>query len=120
MEEYGLYIDGKWEKPRKETFESINPANGDTLGTFIKGIEEDVIRAVDAAEKAFPKWKHFPAPKRGEILLRVSAILRQRKEELGTLVTKEMGKVMSELKKTHGGRFDGKLASTLVRESLSN
>jgi len=96
MEEYGLYIDGKWEKSRKETFESKNPANGDTLGTFVKGTEEDVIRAIDVAERAFSKWKHFPAPKRGEILLRAATILREKKEELGTLVTKEMGKVLSE------------------------
>ncbi len=91
-----LYIDGHWIKSRKETFESKNPANGATLATFVKGTEEDVIRAIDTAEKAFPKWKHFPAPKRGEILLRAAEILRERKEELGTLVTKEMGKIVSE------------------------
>jgi len=96
MEEYGLYINGKWITSRPEKFESKNPANGEVLATFTRGSGKDIERAVDAAEKAFQKWKRFPAPKRGEILLRAAGILRERKEDLGRLVTKEMGKVLSE------------------------
>ncbi len=53
-------------------------------------------RAYEVAEKTFPKWKQFPPPKRGEILLKAAATMRARKQELGELVTKEMGKVIAE------------------------
>lgn len=97
MKEYGLYIGGEWAKSSsRKTFESRNPANGKVLGGFQEGNREDVLRAIDAAEKAFPSWKKFPPPKKGEILLRAASILRQRKEEVGALVTREMGKVIAE------------------------
>lgn len=97
MKEYRLYIDGRWtESKSNETFETKNPATGETLAIFPKGTKEDVIRAIDAAEKAFPKWKKFPAPKRGEILLKAAKLMKEAKDNLGEIVTKEMGKVISE------------------------
>ncbi|MCJ7687150.1 MAG: aldehyde dehydrogenase family protein, partial [Desulfobacteraceae bacterium] len=97
MKEYGLHINGKWiESASRETFETRNPATGETLARFARGTKEDVSKAVDAAEKAFLEWKRYPAPKRGEIILKAASILRDRKEELGELVTKEMGKVIAE------------------------
>jgi aldehyde dehydrogenase (NAD+) len=97
MEEYGLYIDGEWIKSsQNETFETKSPTTNETLATFPKGTKEDVQKAIEAAEKAFPKWKDFPAPKRGEILLRIAQLMRKRKDELGTLVSSEMGKILSE------------------------
>jgi len=96
MQEYGHYIDGKWVKPKGKTFETVNPANGEALAVFPVGTREDMARAIDAAEKALPKWKKTPPPKRAEILLRASVILRERKQELGETVTKEMGKVIAE------------------------
>ncbi len=97
MKEYGLYIGGEWANSSSgKTFESRNPANGKVVGVFQEGNREDVLRAVDAAEKAFPSWKRFPPPKKGEILLRAASILRERKNEIGALVTREMGKVIAE------------------------
>jgi aldehyde dehydrogenase (NAD+) len=97
MKNYGLYINGEWIKSASEkTFATKNPADGEALASFPEGTQEDVARAVEAAEKAFPKWKRFPPPKRGEILLKAAAMMRARKEELGEMVTKEMGKVIAE------------------------
>ncbi len=97
MKEYGHYINGEWTKPGiGRTFESKDPATGSALAEFAKGSETDVSRAVEAAEKAFPEWKRYPAPKRGEILLRAASIMRERKDALGELVTREMGKVIAE------------------------
>ncbi len=97
MKEYGLYINGGWVKASSgKTFESKNPANGETLAIFSEGTREDVVKAIEVARKTFPKWRGFPPPKRGEILLRAAAIMRQRKDELGVLVTQEMGKVIAE------------------------
>jgi len=97
VKEYGLYINGKWEPSESgQTFETISPIDGQVLATFPKGTVRDVHRAIEAAEAAFPAWKRTPAPKRGEILLRAAQIMRERKQELGELVTTEMGKVIAE------------------------
>lgn len=80
-----------------ETFVSINPANNeDLVGAFPVSTGEEVDQAVKAAREAYPSWSAMPAPKRGEILFKVAEILEERKEELGHLVTREMGKVISE------------------------
>lgn len=95
---YGNFIGGKWIKPKKEEyFPTHNPAKpNEILGYFPKSSQEDVKHAIDVAEKAYEKWRDVPAPKRGEILLRIAQILRKRKDELGKLVTREMGKVLPE------------------------
>ena len=80
-----------------EALVSINPANNeDLVGAFPVSTGEEVDQAVKAARAAYPSWSAMPAPKRGEILFKVAKILEERKEELGHLVTREMGKVISE------------------------
>lgn len=97
MQEFGLFIDGRWVAAASgRTFQTTNPATAEVLAVFAQGDREDVERAVKAASKAALKWRAFPAPKRGEILLKTASIMRRRKEELGRLVTREMGKVIAE------------------------
>jgi len=97
MGDYGFYIGGKWTKAAgRKRFETMNPATGEVLATFPVGTKEDAGSAVDAAMKAFPAWRDTPAPKRGLILLEAARIMRRRKDELGAIVTREMGKVIAE------------------------
>jgi alpha-ketoglutaric semialdehyde dehydrogenase len=97
MKKYGLYINGSWiESAGGEVFETKNPATGEIIATVSNATKEDVLKAVKAAKKALPEWKRFPAPKKGEILLNAARLMRERKDELGALVTKEMGKVIAE------------------------
>jgi acyl-CoA reductase-like NAD-dependent aldehyde dehydrogenase len=94
---YGHYIGGAWVPSENEDwFETINPTTGEPLARFPKGTSHDVERAIDAAEAAYPAWRKTPAPKRGAILLRAAQIMRERKNELGALVSSEMGKVIAE------------------------
>ncbi|MFH1444886.1 MAG: aldehyde dehydrogenase family protein [Nanoarchaeota archaeon] len=94
---YKNFINGKWVKSSSgKTFESANPATNKKIGLFQLGNERDVNSAVGAADNAFGKWRDLPAPKRGEILLRAAQLLRKEKERLSQLVTKEMGKIISE------------------------
>ena len=96
-EEFGFFIAGKWTTPKgRKTFESINPATGEVLASFPQGTVQDVAAAAKAAKDAWPKWRRTPPPRRGELLLEASRIFRQKKEELARLVTREMGKVISE------------------------
>lgn len=94
---YKIFIDGKWVNSESgETFESLNPANEKVLGRFQKCNKDDVEKAIDAAERAFSKWRRVPAPKRAEFLLKFAQLLRKHKERLAKLVTMEMGKVIEE------------------------
>ena len=92
------YIDGKWlPAGRGEWFESVNPADSrQTVARVTRSGREDVDRAVEAARSAWRTWRLVPAPRRGELLFRTGEILIRRKEELGELVTREMGKVLAE------------------------
>ncbi|MBI2863069.1 MAG: aldehyde dehydrogenase family protein [Chloroflexi bacterium] len=94
---YQNYIDGQWvDAENGATFTSTNPATGETLGEVAQSTAKDVDAAVEAADRAFHKWRQTPAPKRGEILFRAGEILLKRKEELAQLMTREMGKVLKE------------------------
>jgi acyl-CoA reductase-like NAD-dependent aldehyde dehydrogenase len=95
--EFGVFINGKWVKSSsKDWIETRAPATGKLLARFANGNREDTVKAIEAAEAAFPGWSATPAPKRGEILLRAAHILRERKAELGHLVSEEMGKALRE------------------------
>jgi aldehyde dehydrogenase (NAD+) len=96
-EVYRHYIDGEWtDGEGEETFTSENPATGEPLGTFRKGTEADVERAVGAAEDAFEEWRGLSYVDRAEVLWDVFQELRDRHQELGEVVTKECGKEISE------------------------
>ena len=105
-ERYKNYIRGKWvDGKTAKTFENRNPANHhDLIGLFPDSSAEDVAEAVAAAKKAFPKWRLVPAPKRDEVLYKIGELLRQRKEEIARMMTREMGKI---LKETRGDVQEG-------------
>jgi len=91
-------IAGQWcDAGDNRRFASRNPAdNRETVAEAPLSGPADVDRAVAAARAAFPAWRMLPAPRRGEILYRAGELLRQNKQRLGELVTREMGKVIAE------------------------
>src|SRR3981081_2143657 len=95
---YQNFIDGEWvESSTGETFENRNPADTrDLVGVFQKSGKADVDAAVDAAKRAFAKWRLVPAPRRAEIVFRAAEILIERKEDHARDMTREMGKVLAE------------------------
>lgn len=97
MQDFFNYIDGKWVPAASgKIFKSYNPATGELIGAVPESDQSDVARAVEAADGAFEKWRKTPAPQRAEILHRASDILRGRKQQMGELLTREMGKVLPE------------------------
>ncbi len=91
------FIGGEWVPAEGgETFESFVPATGETLAVFPRSGAADVDRAVSAAKAAFEDWRLVPAPRRGAIIFRLAELLRDHKEELTDLMTREMGKVRAE------------------------
>src|SRR2546430_11463536 len=92
------FIDGEWvESSTGETVEDRNPADTrEVVGIFQKSAEADVDAAVDAAKRAFSKWRLVPAPRRAEIVYRAAEMLIERKEEYSRDMTREMGKILKE------------------------
>src|SRR5208282_4948606 len=92
------FIDGEWvESSTGETFEDRNPADTrDVVGVFQKSAKADVDAAVDAAKRAFAKWRLVPAPRRAEMVFKAAEILIGRKEDHARDMTREMGKVLNE------------------------
>jgi len=78
------------------TTEIRNPATGELVERVAAATEDDVDRAIDAAETAFKKWSLVAPPKRAEILFSAAHILKQREKELARLLTKEQGKPVRE------------------------
>jgi aldehyde dehydrogenase (NAD+) len=115
---YKNYIGGRWvESKSGKTFNSTNPAHKDqVLGVMQASNGQDVNAAIEAAQKAFPGWRHTPPPARGEIALKAALLLEERKEELARLMTQEMGKVLKETRGDVQEAIDmGKYAAALGR-----
>jgi aldehyde dehydrogenase (NAD+) len=95
---YRNYIDGEWSASSSgETFENRNPANTDDLiGVFQQSNEADAKRAIEAAARAYERWRLVPAPLRAEILFKAAQIIAARKEDFARDMTREMGKVLNE------------------------
>ncbi len=98
-------IGGQWRHAEDgQTFPNYNPATGELIGHFPLSTANDAHAAVAAAHKAFASWRLVPAPKRGEILYRVGALLTHYKDDLAHTMTQEMGKI---LKETRGDVQEG-------------
>jgi acyl-CoA reductase-like NAD-dependent aldehyde dehydrogenase len=98
MKTFENFIAGKWVAPASgEYFENANPADtSDRVGRFPLSNAEDVERAVRSAKRGFELWRGTPAPARGDVLRRIGDLLTARKEELANLMTREMGKPLTE------------------------
>src|SRR5438132_10103237 len=96
VQEYGLFIGGKWRKSDGKRFETHNPATGETLAAVPVATNREGREAGRHAKEAFDKWKKTPTPRRGELLLEAARIFRRKKEDLARNVTTEMGKIIAE------------------------
>jgi aldehyde dehydrogenase (NAD+) len=94
---YQHYIDGEWvDGHGEETFESHNPATGESLGEFRQGTEADVDDAIAAADAVEEEWQSLSRIDRAEYLWEIYHELKDRHQELGEVITKECGKEISE------------------------
>jgi len=72
------------------------PIDGSRLAGVREVTEDEYDAIVDQAHAAFLHWRTIPAPRRGEVVRQIGNRLREKKEELGALVTLEMGKIRAE------------------------
>ena len=76
--------------------ESYSPVDGKLIAKVQVANEADYEKVVKVASEAFLTWRNIPAPKRGEIVRQYGEKLRAKKNELGKLVSYEMGKSLQE------------------------
>ena len=88
---------GGWRKGAGgKVIESINPATGGVIAKVHCATEADYEQVIKDSEAAFKAWREVPAPKRGEAVRLMGEELRKHKDDLGSLVSLEMGKIKAE------------------------
>ena len=90
-----LFINGQWtDAASGRTFETPNPATGETLANVAEGDAEDIDRAVRAARKAFDDgpWGRMTPSERGRIIWRIGDLILEHADELAQLESLDNGK----------------------------
>jgi phenylacetaldehyde dehydrogenase len=90
-----LFIDGRWvDAAAGRTFDTPNPASGETLATVAEGDAEDIDRAVRAARRAFEDgpWARMTPSDRGRAIWRIGDLILEHLDELAQLETLDNGK----------------------------
>ncbi|HKX01125.1 MAG TPA: aldehyde dehydrogenase family protein, partial [Methylomirabilota bacterium] len=92
-----IFVAGKWQAPLSgETYQPINPANEEPVGTVGKGDERDIDLAVTAARKAFDEgpWPKMSPHERGRIVWRLGDLIQQHLDDMARLESLCTGKTM--------------------------
>ena len=90
-----LFINGQWaDAASGKTFETPNPATGETLARIAEGDAEDIDRAVRAARKAFEEgpWSRMTPSERGRIVWKIGDKILEHVDELAQLESLDNGK----------------------------
>lgn len=94
-----LLIDGKWGPAAAgRTLEVLNPATGEPIGTVPHADTGDLDRALAAAEKGYHVWRKVSAYDRAKLMRKAANLLRERADQIATLMTMEQGKPLVEAK----------------------
>jgi phenylacetaldehyde dehydrogenase len=90
-----LFINGQWcDAVSGKTFETPDPATGETLARIAEGDSEDINRAVRAARRAFEEgpWGRMTPSERGRIIWRIGDLILEHADELARLESLDNGK----------------------------
>jgi aldehyde dehydrogenase (NAD+) len=89
---YKMFVDGKWvDASGGGTFEDLNPYTGEVYANVAAGGAEDMRRAVDAAQAAFPEWAAMPPGAKRQIFLKAADVMESRQDELVRAMMEEVG-----------------------------
>ncbi|TDV13935.1 NAD-dependent succinate-semialdehyde dehydrogenase [Paraburkholderia caballeronis] len=90
-----IYVDGAWRAGAK-TIPVIDPATEAEIGRLSLAGENDLSDAAEAAARAFRAWRKVSAFERSKLMRRAAQLLRDRAEEVATIMTREQGKPLVE------------------------
>lgn len=95
-ENAGTSTGGKWLPSGAPALTSFSPVDGKRIATVTASDKNGYNAVAAAALRAFPEWRAWPAPRRGEVVRQIGEALRRNKTALGRLVSYEMGKSLQE------------------------
>lgn len=92
-----LFIDGQWQDAADgRTLPVFNPASGQEIGRVAHAGRADLDRALAAAQKGFETWRDMTPVARSKIMRKAAALMRERADAIGVLLTQEQGKPLVE------------------------
>ncbi len=92
-----LLIDNEWQEARAQQFTDVtNPSTGEVIAKVPHCQADDVNRAVQAAQQAFPDWSQTPVVDRARVMFKFKSLLESHGEELARTVSREHGKTLAE------------------------
>ncbi len=98
-EQRRLWVAGEWRDAEGgDTFEVVDPADGQLLARVADGSVTDAVEALDAAVAAQADWAATAPRERGEILRSAFELIASRADDLAMLMSLEMGKAVAEAK----------------------
>ncbi|MFC7074643.1 NAD-dependent succinate-semialdehyde dehydrogenase [Halovenus rubra] len=75
---------------------AVNPATGETVATYQEHTDEEVEQRLTTAQETFEEWSDRSIREREELLANAADVLRENKQKYGEIMTKEMGKPISQ------------------------
>lgn len=113
------YINGEWvDSTSGETIDVINPATEEVIGSVAKGNEEDVNKAVEAADNVYLDFRHSTVEYRRDLLDKIVKEYENRKEDIIQAITDELGAPLSVSENVHYQM--GLNHFTAARDALDN
>jgi len=92
-----LFIAGQWQDAADgRTLPVVNPATGQEIGRVAHAGIVDLDRALAAAQKGFEVWRDMPAIERAKTMRRAAVLMRERADNIATIMTQEQGKPRAE------------------------
>jgi succinate-semialdehyde dehydrogenase/glutarate-semialdehyde dehydrogenase len=77
-------------------YQIVNPSTGEVEQSFDTATDAEIESALAAAHTAYLAWKDVSIEERAKVVHRVAELFVERKDELGAIATREMGKPLSE------------------------
>ncbi|MDC0224288.1 aldehyde dehydrogenase family protein [Deltaproteobacteria bacterium] len=92
----GVSTGTEWLSGSGPLTESTTPVDGSIIAKIQNANLEEYEAVISKAQQAFKEWRKVPAPQRGEIVRQIGNAVREAKNDLGQLVSWEMGKIYQE------------------------
>jgi succinate-semialdehyde dehydrogenase/glutarate-semialdehyde dehydrogenase len=94
-----LFIDGAWKSGEgRDAHPVVNPVDAQPIAELPYATKADLDEALAASERAWPEWRAIDVEKRGAILHKAAALLRERADLIAATLTQEQGKTLTEAK----------------------
>src|SRR5215213_9219101 len=94
-----LFIDGVWKSGEgRDAHTVLNPVNASPIAEVPYATRADLDEALAASDRAWPEWRSTDVEKRGAILHKAAALLRERVDQIAATLTQEQGKIIAEAK----------------------